>query len=79
MTKCTKGRIRRTIKRKGPKDAADEEAWRIDTNKKDCRSRYPYESRIVGGKLMTPADVRTLHRFILDTAVIEVISELGFF
>jgi hypothetical protein len=43
------------------------------------RSRYPYEPRIVGGKLVTPAGVRTLHRFILDTAVIEVISEPGFF
>jgi hypothetical protein len=39
------------------------------------RSRYPYEPRIVGGKLMTPADLQRLPRFILDTAVIEAISD----
>jgi hypothetical protein len=39
------------------------------------RSRYPYEPRIVEGKLMTPVDLQRLHRFVLDTAVIEVISD----
>jgi hypothetical protein len=39
------------------------------------RSRYPYEPRVVGGKLMTPADLQRLHRFVFDTAVIEVISD----
>ena len=39
------------------------------------RSRYPYEPRVVGGKLMTPVGLQRLHRFILDTAVIEDISD----
>jgi hypothetical protein len=39
------------------------------------RSRYPYEPRVVGGKLMTPVGLQRLHRFILDTSVIEVISD----
>ena len=39
------------------------------------RSRFPYKPRIVGGKLMTPADLQRVHCFILDTAVIEVISD----
>ena len=39
------------------------------------RSRFPYEPRVVGGKLMSPVELQRLHRFILDTAVIEDISD----
>jgi hypothetical protein len=39
------------------------------------RSRFPYEPRLVGGKLMSPVELQRLHRFILDTAVIEAISD----
>ena len=39
------------------------------------RSRFPYEPRVVGGKLMSPVELQRLHRFILDTAVIEAISD----
>jgi len=39
------------------------------------RSPFPYEPRVVGGKLMSPVELQRLHRFILDTAVIEAISD----
>ena len=40
------------------------------------RSRFPYvEPRVVGGKLMSPVELQRLHLFILDTAVIEAISD----
>ena len=40
---------------------------------KYCR---PYEPRIVGSKVvMMPAELQRLHRYLLDTDVIEVISD----
>jgi hypothetical protein len=38
--------------------------------------RRSYEPHIVGGKVvMMPADLQRLHRYVLDTDVIEVISD----
>ena len=38
--------------------------------------RRSYEPRIVGGKVvMMPAELQRLHRYVLDTDVIEVISD----
>ena len=39
------------------------------------RKRFPYEARIVSGRLVTPAELQTIHRFVLDTAVIEFVSD----
>jgi hypothetical protein len=39
------------------------------------RKRFPYEPRLVGGKLMMPSDLQRIHRFMLDTEVIEAISD----
>ena len=39
------------------------------------RKRFPYEARIVSGRLVTPAELQTIHRFVLDTAVIEVVPD----
>jgi hypothetical protein len=39
------------------------------------RKRFPYEARIVSGRLVTPAELQTIHRFVLDTAVIEAVSD----
>ena len=42
----------------------------------DMKYRRPYEPRIVGGKVvMMPAELQRLHRYLLDTDVIEVISD----
>jgi hypothetical protein len=38
--------------------------------------RHPYEPRIVGGKVVImPADLQWLHQRLLNSAVIEVISD----
>ena len=39
------------------------------------REQFPYEAQVVGGKLMMPADLQRLHRFRLETEVIEAISD----
>jgi hypothetical protein len=39
------------------------------------RKQFPYEAQVVGGKLLMPADLQRLHRFMLETEVIEAISE----
>jgi hypothetical protein len=41
------------------------------------RSRYQrsYAPRVVGGKVMTPADVRRLHKHLLETEKVSVISD----
>ena len=39
------------------------------------RKRFPYEPQVVGGRLLMPADLQRLHRFMLETEVIEAISE----
>ena len=39
------------------------------------RKQFPYEAQVAGGKLMMPADLQRLHRFMLETEVIEAISE----
>jgi hypothetical protein len=40
------------------------------------KHRRSYEPRIVGGKVvMMPADLQRLHRYVLDTDVIDVISD----
>jgi hypothetical protein len=37
--------------------------------------RYPYEACVIGGKLIMPAELQRIHRLLLDTAMIEVISD----
>jgi hypothetical protein len=39
------------------------------------RKRFPYEPRLVGGKMMMPSDLQRLHRFMLETDVVGVISD----
>src|SRR4029077_9699435 len=57
------------------KDEGFEEARRTYGLRRADRSRFPYEPRVVGGKLMSPVELQRLRRFILDTAVIEAISD----
>ena len=37
--------------------------------------QFSYEAQVVGGKLLMPANLQRLHRFMLETEVIEAISE----
>ena len=39
------------------------------------RQRFPYEPRVVGGKLMMPAELQTIHRYVLETPVLEAVTE----
>jgi hypothetical protein len=39
------------------------------------RQRFPYEPRVVGGKLMMPAESQAIHRYVVETAVLENVTE----
>ena len=39
------------------------------------RKRFPYEPRVIGGKLVMPAELQRIHRIILDAAEVEIISD----
>ena len=39
------------------------------------RRRFPYETRFVGGRLVTPAELQKIHRYVIDTEVIVEISD----
>ena len=34
------------------------------------RKRFPYEARFVGGRLVTPAELQKIHRYVIDTEVV---------
>jgi hypothetical protein len=39
------------------------------------RTRFPYEPRVIGGKLVMPAERQRIHRIILDAVEGEIISD----
>jgi hypothetical protein len=39
------------------------------------RERFPYEPRVIGGKLVMPAELQRIHGIVLDAVEVEVISE----
>ena len=39
------------------------------------RLRFPYEPRVVGGKLMMPAELQAIRRYVLETPVLEDVTE----
>jgi hypothetical protein len=39
------------------------------------RTRFPYEPRVIGGKLVIPAELQRIHPIILDAAEVEIISD----
>jgi hypothetical protein len=39
------------------------------------RQRFPYEPRVIGGKLMMPADLQAIHRDVVETPVLENVTE----
>ena len=38
------------------------------------RQRFPYD-RVVGGKLLMPAELQAIHRYVVETPVLEVVTE----
>jgi len=39
------------------------------------RQRFPYEPRVVGGKLLMPAELQAIHRYVVETPVLKVVTE----
>jgi hypothetical protein len=39
------------------------------------RARFPYEPRVVGGKLLMPAELQAIHRYVVDTPVLKTVTE----
>ena len=52
-------------------------------NKRDRRpasregiaGRFPYEPRVVGGKLMMPAELQAIHRYVVETPALTAVTE----
>ena len=43
--------------------------------KRGSRRRFPYEPRVVGGKLIMPAELQAIHRYVIETPVLEEVTE----
>jgi hypothetical protein len=39
------------------------------------RQRFPYEPRVVGGRLLMPAELQAIHRYVVETPVLKTVSE----
>ena len=39
------------------------------------RQRFPYEPRVIGGKLMMPAELQAIHRYVVETPVLENVTD----
>ena len=39
------------------------------------RQRFPYEPRVIGGKLIMPAELQLIHRYLVETPVLEAVTE----
>ena len=39
------------------------------------RTRFPYEPRVIGGKLLMPAELQAIHRYVVETPVLEAVTE----
>ena len=39
------------------------------------RQRFPYEPRVVGGTLLVPAELQAIHRYVVETPVLDNVTE----
>ena len=39
------------------------------------RRRFPYEPRVVGGRLLMPAELQAIHRYVVETLVLKTVTE----
>jgi hypothetical protein len=39
------------------------------------RQRFPYEPRVVGGKLITSAELQVIHRYVVETPILAEVTE----
>ena len=38
------------------------------------RQRFPYEPRVVGGKLLMPAELQAIRRYVVETPVLNAVT-----
>ena len=43
--------------------------------KRGSRQRFPYEPRVVGGRLLMPAELQAIHRYVTETPVLEAVTD----
>ena len=39
------------------------------------RQRFPYEPRVIGGKLLMPAELQAIHRYVVEMPVLEAVTD----
>jgi hypothetical protein len=39
------------------------------------RQRFPYEPRVIGGRLLRPAELQAIHRYVVETPVLQTVTE----
>jgi hypothetical protein len=39
------------------------------------RQRFPYEPRVIGGKLLMPAELQAIHRYVVETPVLQSVTD----
>jgi hypothetical protein len=39
------------------------------------RQRFPYEPRVIGRKLFLPAELQMIHRYVVETPVLDSVTE----
>ena len=37
--------------------------------------RFPYEPRVIGGKLIMPAELQAIRRYVVETPVLEAVTD----
>ena len=47
---------------------------KLGTQRGNCH-RFPYEPRVIGGKLLMPAELQTIHRYVVETPVLEALTD----
>jgi hypothetical protein len=43
--------------------------------KRADRRRFPYEPRVIGGKLLMPAELQAIHRYVIETPVLKAVTD----
>jgi hypothetical protein len=39
------------------------------------RQRFPYEPRVIGGKMLMPAELQAIHRYVVETPVLQTVTD----
>ena len=53
---------------------APKRGQKLGTRRGD-RQRFPYEPRVIGGKLMMSAELQAIHRYVVETPVLQSVTD----